>query len=746
MKIKTLIFILFLLIIRGFGENLKDDFEYAKTQFLSGNWTVAEVYFKHIKEKAHNLYGRLSRYYLIKIYQKKGDLLKLMDEGYQFLEGFSCDEHSEEVFKVIISVLIERGAYGLAFDYIKRFNEFTIDDSVINKIGMGLYNQNPEMADSVLTRCIQTDTIKILRAMLRPPEERAKFLESVSGNRGLVYQIENLLQMGDTIEAYLRYNKIMHKRLDDGLLYRFCRLAAIFESDSINKYINKLAGQKGYKEDANFISGLLVGRLYPVSRFNKEILDLLFLLFPGDSVVKKIPDGVDIDTLLADSSNLIRNLRKLKKEYKANFKIDSLYCEVLIKKKIYSTAYNNIKPYLTYHNTKKYARLIRALFYYHNHNYKHSARDIILSNTRNPYWVCLLAKSLENLSLNPVKFYRQAYDNAEDDSLRRLAFKGLVNALFKENEFKEILKFDRQEFLSDTLLVRIYISSLLRMGSYNLADSLLNEFDFIRLDYRLANYYGEFLIDNKMLDRAEAFYDSIIESMDSLQPEIYYNYARIAFMQGRLDTAQERFKYFVDKFAGKKYFYNALYKIATINYLKQNFDSAGYYYDMASQDTTLRYDALKNEFLCYKKSGAWKRAYKTAKRLLEIARPEDEAEIYFNTGYTLLQAGRPDSAEKYLGCAIQKKPTPEYIYWLAEAYLAQADFAGALYQYQRIVKDFPRAGMWLPTARYKTGLMLEFMGRYAEARRIYKMLIRKRGADDTWSKEAKKRLRILKEK
>ncbi|UCG91975.1 MAG: hypothetical protein JSV97_13100, partial [candidate division WOR-3 bacterium] len=58
----------------------------------------------------------------------------------------------------------------------------------------------------------------------------------------------------------------------------------------------------------------------------------------------------------------------------------------------------------------------------------------------------------------------------------------------------------------------------------------------------------------------------------------------------------------------------------------------------------------------------------------------------------------------------------------------------------KIVHQFPHDEMWTPTAQYKSGIVLEFMDQFDEAKKIYKQLINKRGLGDTWGAEAQKRL------
>jgi TolA-binding protein len=98
----------------------------------------------------------------------------------------------------------------------------------------------------------------------------------------------------------------------------------------------------------------------------------------------------------------------------------------------------------------------------------------------------------------------------------------------------------------------------------------------------------------------------------------------------------------------------------------------------------------------------------------------------------------------YFRKAVAGDPQPEFHYWLAETYLGRGDFIRALYHYQAIVNKFPKDEMWEPTAEFKSGLALEFLDATVEAKKLYEGIIKRRGKEDVWGKEAVKRLELLK--
>ena len=164
-------------------------------------------------------------------------------------------------------------------------------------------------------------------------------------------------------------------------------------------------------------------------------------------------------------------------------------------------------------------------------------------------------------------------------------------------------EYTSEDFQNDTNLIKIYIKSLARTGKKVHADSIFHTY-FSNIDYEVVNYYGEFLIDSKKYLQARNYYDSIVHTAgNNVVEKVYYNWALVPFLQGKIDTALVRFGFYIDNLRDAKNYYNALFKVATINYLQEDYDSAGYYYGLASKDSSLQHAALQNQLICYKKVG-----------------------------------------------------------------------------------------------------------------------------------------------
>ena len=722
------------------------DFEIAKKAYEKEEYKIAEVYLDNfLREEPHGEYIPDATYYLIRVYDKRGDFIKLFSSASLFLNNYKYDHRCKEILTILLKRLNEKEAFNVALDYIEKYDYLIDDYEILEETGYGLFEQNKKVsADYIFSLVPQSDTVKILRAGITGDffEKREKY-ESLTGPEGRIYLIEFLLETGDTIEAYEVYRLVDLKHVRDNVLYRYAKISILFDKLKFTKLTKRLKKLGAYKNKSLLLEALSSGYLEElIIPGDQEECVLLIEYFKQDTVSRNLPDSVDSDLLISDSL-LEDNIVSIKGKIGANYYLDSLYCDILLNNDRINEAFGVIAPYLKYQNTIDYTRKIRALKYYDEGKFDLAAKDIILSHNDEPEVMLVLAHSLTSIGNNAVYLYEEIVNTARDTLLLSQALKSLVKINFENKKYHDVIKHKFDILDNDTSLVRIFLYSLARTGKKRKADSIFRQY-FTNKDYAFENYYGEYLIDKKKYIKANRYYDSIIHSTeDNLPDRLYYNWALIPFLQGKVDTALNRFVYYVDDFRGGKEYYKAAFKIATINYLRQEFDNAAYYYGLASMDELLRNDALQNQLICYKKSGNWDRTVETGKKILQSITDDKELDIQFEIGYAYLRSGNAKDAIEYLKNAASSNSIPEYHYWLGESYLAKADFIRALYQYQKIIELFPKDEMWTPTAEYKTGIVFEFMDEFDEAKRVYKEIIKKRGIGDTWGTEAQKRLETI---
>ncbi|MGB3340588.1 MAG: tetratricopeptide repeat protein [bacterium] len=728
-----------------FASGETDDFFHGEQAFQNGEYKLAEIYFSHLlANEPFNEHIPDAVYYLTKIYEIQGNFADMISHANRFLEDFKHDRRSKELLHIVLTHLNDAEAYSIALEYIKRLDYLIDDPKVYERIGYGLFQQNRYLsADYILSLCTQTDSVKIIRAqMTNDPYEIMEIYGSIEGAKGLIHLTEFCLEIGDTISAFQSYKKIEHKQLQGNLLYRYAKLSKLFDRRELPKILEKLIITPGFDKKARLLDEQFSFQPFIVPD-DQEELRLLIEHLGQDTVMTSLPDTVNIDSIMPDSITK-EGLLFLQNTSGNYYFLDSLYCDFLISNSRISEAYVVIKPYLIYKNTQSFTRKVRALKSYADGEYQSAAKDLVLANVKHPMYRFILANSLTRLGFDAIAIYEDLLHATSDSAFISRVYKELLKNYFPAGKYESIAKLDLHMFENDTGLVRIYAHSLVHIGKKHRADSLLSQY-LLEPDYNYLNHYGENLIESKKYKAAAVLYDSLISLADKQLPDIiYYNWALIPFAKGQADTALYRFQFFIDDLNENEIYAKTAFKIATIKYLQHEFDSAAFYYDLASKDDDLRLDALQNQLICYKKYGNWSMIIKTGKNILPMTSGDDEVDVLFEIGYGYLRSGYIREAVSYLSKAAKLQPSPEFYYWLAEAHIAKGEFSHGLYQYLRIVDLFPDDEMWTPTAEYKSGIAFELMDELEEAKKIYHGIIQRRGAGDTWGIEAQKRLEELK--
>jgi len=725
------------------------DYELAIETYRRGDYVLSSMYFENILEdQGLRQHFPDAVFHLTKIHDARGDFVHFVSWATRFMSDYPYDTRAKDILALFLKRLTEKKSYLIAANYVEEFDYLVIDYSIVEPIGHGLMAQG-EMAkaDYVFSLGHQTDTIKILRAMMKSDyRERQKIFETLEGASRNLYVVENDLLLGDTVSAFVNFQNLSERDLDAGGLYRYAKLALLFRPDDVSRYTEDLRAKRGYATKAKIIDA--IARRRPEVQLipeDAEEIRLYQQLCGLDTVSKEPPEDIALDSLLAEAEDTLALMAGLRQRYKNNYLLDSVYCQQLVNLGSYNKASESISSYLKYANTQGYVRKILGFERYVDRAYHDVAKHMILSNQRSPSILYLLAECFRQLGYNSGDLYTKVMDLTADSLLYMKALNGYVLDRYEAAAFDEICSVDVSDLQGDTSTIRMYIHSLARCGQRERADSLFHHY-FDEPDYMLLNLHGEHLINEKEYDRAKVYYDSMVQEMaDIFDDQIYYNWALISFLNGKMDEAHERFRFYIANFQRSLHYHDALFKIATLSYLAENYDSAAHYYGLASEKETLTSDALDNQLISYKKAGNWPMVIETGRKLLGIIDKEGEARVRFDIGYAFLRVGKTKEAVENLLVASRMKPDPGYYYWLGEAYLGRGDFTRALYSYQKIIDLYARDDMWMPTAQYKTGIVLELLDETGAARDVYRQLIKQRGINDPIAIEANIRLQRIEE-
>lgn len=731
-----------ILVLAGMLSGTEGDYEKGEAAYREGAYHTAEVFFQTVlREDPHHARVPDAMFYLIKIYELREDMPALLAWVQRFLADCPYDNRRQDVLGIVMQRFLARNAYGIAYDFLSRYEFLIRDAELLEDIAVGLMQQRDlRLADSVLALCPASDTVNILRALLaETDDERRHYYRVVSGEKGHLYMMELLLATGDTVQAFEIFRGVDKKNVRDDMLFRYARIALLFDDAYFTTIIDRLLDMPQYRHTALFLRALQSGEL-DRSLKPQDAQECSLLI---ETMSRRVIPREDFSDVLGEDTISLDSIVGMIAQHGPHFMLDSLHTEKLLALGDTAGALRVIAPYVRYTNTAGYARTIRGMHFYNDHDHEGAATDFLLAQITQPETKFMLAQALSSMGIDAADLYDQVLKSTQDTVLLRATTRQLITIQFDRGEYDRVITHDPQLFFrgpEDTTVLRKYVYSLARRGERETADMWCAQYE-LSPDDEQANYYGEYLIDTKRFTKARTYYDSLVEASES--SAFLYNWALVPFMRGDLDTAQTRFTFLMERHPRTGDYYRTAFKLATILYLEERFDSAASLYGIAREDTTLTRDALQNQLICYKKSGSWFKVVKTGTEILSMDIDDDEHETGFEIGYAWLRAGRPERATAYLRVAARVHPSPEYYYWLAEAYLAKADFSRALYFYRTIGDVFPGDDMWTPTALYKTGIVLEFMDAKDEAMAVYRHIIRTRGASDTWGVEAQRRIEYL---
>jgi TolA-binding protein len=718
------------------------DFELGVRAYNKEQYSVAKAYFETVlAQDPHTEYRADILYYLVGIHTEARDIPAVLLVGSQFLSDYPHDKRSESILSALVQELTWKQSFGLIAEYIRKYDYLIMDQTMIEKTaGELIARKQFAMAESLLHLCVPNDTVKLMLASATEDlSERQALYASVSGEKGKMYLMDFYLGQGDTLSAFEVFRGVHDDDVDDALLFRYACVSRLFDKESFIRAVGRMERNTQLRNKARLLRALETGQLDVLAPpLDAAESSLLFLYTRRDTVSRRPPEQVSIESVLTDSCTRT-DINRVRRGIH-NYFLDSLYADMLLREGRTGDADDVVKRYFAYQNTVRFARRVHALYLYQRGAYDHAACNIILSRTRAPQWVYLLANSFKFLGRKADYLYRDVVSTSTDSALVDRAQRELMRIDFDMGAYDAVCAYGFETAQNDTQLIVLYAYSLARTGKYSDALSVLKQYSEDD-SYSLNNYYGEYLIEKKKYSAARTHYDSIVVGANGRLPApLVYNWALIPFLQGNVDTAMVRFQYYRKIAPRSKEFHQALFKIATLYYAQQEFDSAAYYYGLASEDDYLRADALLNQLVCFKKSSRWTDIINVSTLLLGHVPDEEKHTIAFELGYAYLRLGRVRQAVDFLKIAVTLRPTPEYHYWLAETYLGKGDFVRALYHYQKVVNAFAEDEMWTPTAQYKTGIVLEFLDEPDEARTVYEQIVRERGHSDTWGSEAQKRI------
>ncbi|MGB9719980.1 MAG: tetratricopeptide repeat protein [bacterium] len=724
------------------------DFSIALQNYEKGNYRTAQVLLENfVNENPDDTLVPEATHYLLKIYDQKNDFTKFFATANRYLESFKYDRRRGDIFNLLLNKLVNTNSFFLAFAYLRKYDYLPVNDALISLIVLNLGTQG-FCLDELLQLYPEYDSLKILKALsLENLKDRHEIFKTIKNIKGKLYIIENYLASEDTVSAFNEYRTVKLEEIPADMLYQWAQISLVLNPSDLANIISHMQIYPFMKEKIKILNIFVTNELPDdINIQDKKDIDVIQKFIRThhiDSNRLFLPESINIDSILTDTTKAEDILVFFRENSPRNFCLDSIYCTLLLKKQRYSDAYDVIKEYLEYPETKHYARMVRALKCFGEKDYKSALNDFIFISNKDQFSKVVYAECLQYTNHDPSTIYEELLGSCSDSLLRQRILSNYISHKFQNYEYSAIAKLDQKEFSGDSHLVKLYLLSLVHNGKREYAKTQYVKLNGqLDLDFYIAEV--QYLIESKNWKRANFILDSLLNIPAYKNNEILnYNACLVPFRSEDYTLAETRLAKFCKKFKSSKYYYQALFKLGTLKYLRQEFDSAAYYYGLASNDSSLYIEATQNQLLACKKAEKWQDVIQIGKKLADISSDSIKAEFHFEIGYAFLRRGMVDNAIVHLKMATALNSLVDYHYWLGEAYLTKGDFARALYQYEKIVNNFKKDEMWYPTAFFKIGLSLEMLNEIQEAKKIYTTLLKERGAADVWGSEAKKRLELL---
>ncbi|GEM_PF-5062446 len=337
-----------------------------------------------------------------------------------------------------------------------------------------------------------------------------------------------------------------------------------------------------------------------------------------------------------------------------------------------------------------------------------------LIKSRSPDRIPLLIKALTELGKDSLAL-GIAFSYQTKDPLG-------LEILYRFEQFDRLIKLTRDATDS---LARVYrMKAYVRKGKIGKGKSLRKGLDPL-------GYY-EALCEYLVRKRRFSKVDSILISLEESNERLRYLKSLLPFLRGQYDSAIVALKHYIK--SGGEYQSKATFKLGTSYYQLGRFETAARYFRKLIHDHELGRDALHNLLICYKKLSDWD-------GIISLT-PFIKGSDLFDLGYAYLRKGQYRKAISILEVVRREEYNPEVQYWLAEARSGAGDLRRALFEYYRLYLDFPKEYQWRMTAYFKMGLIMEIMGDYQGAKKVYQDIV-KRGKSDVFYEEAKARLANL---
>lgn len=303
----------------------------------------------------------------------------------------------------------------------------------------------------------------------------------------------------------------------------------------------------------------------------------------------------------------------------------------------------------------------------------------------------------------------------------------------------------------DTLILVKLVTALYRSGEIREADSL-----WLRLDLMSTSDQSPLLLEKVAyllnagrMEEADTVLASLANVRSLWQNENFVYFSGLAAArQGRSQDAMEIFEGFVSSFPASELLPAIYFKLGSLFYIEQEFDSAASYYRRTLTAPDLRPLALENLGKIARSQKEWGKALEYFELLAEESTSSGErGKWYMELGVTAYYAQKFSQSITYFERALPlvTEERPYLLYCAARSYGAFADpdrLERAVALFLQCHEEFPQ-NQWGLESWLMAGEGYVQLERYDDARVIFKAILAQRGEEDPFGMRAKASLEKL---
>ncbi|TET21415.1 MAG: tetratricopeptide repeat protein [Candidatus Stahlbacteria bacterium] len=371
------------------------------------------------------------------------------------------------------------------------------------------------------------------------------------------------------------------------------------------------------------------------------------------------------------------------------------------------------------------------------------------------YWAGVGAGLIDHLRLGRHLLERLTREGKNEDLMAKAEFLLAQYKIAGGEDSSAVVSLRRLNTRNpdDTLILAKLVIALYRCGGLREADSLWLRLDLMSVSDQavlLLEKVAYLLNSGRILEA-----DSVLAALSNVralwQNENFVYYSGVAAArQGRLEDAMGILKGFISDFSRSELLPAVYFKLGSLFYMQQEFDSSASYYRHTLTAPDLRPLALENLGKMARRQEEWDKALEYFEILAEeVTSSEERGKWYMELGVTAYYASKFSQAITYFERAVPlvTEERPRLLYWTARSYAAFADperLERAVALFLQCHEEFPQ-DQWGLESWFQAGEGYIQLERYDDARVIFNAIVAERGENDPFGMRAQTALEKLQE-